>query len=119
WRMHKVAEGETLASIGKRYGSSANLIVAANKLLTTDPVAGDRLAIPASYREPVVRAKAGRPPVRRATGTRPPATSGSTSTNRPAGPARRKGVKPTIPATRTNQPPRKSPKILTHTAYNR
>ena len=32
WRMHKVPDGETLASIGKRYGASANLIAAANKL---------------------------------------------------------------------------------------
>ena len=47
WRMHKVADGETLASISKRYGASAGVIAAANKLLSSDPVAGDRLAIPA------------------------------------------------------------------------
>ena len=52
WRMHKVAEGETLAAIGKRYGAAANLIAAANKLQSGEPVAGDRLIIPAVYTAP-------------------------------------------------------------------
>jgi membrane-bound lytic murein transglycosylase D len=52
WRMHKVAEGETLASIGKRYGAAANLIAAANKLQFGEPVTGDRLVIPAVYTAP-------------------------------------------------------------------
>ena len=53
WRMHKVAEGETLATIGKRYGAAANVIAAANKLQFGDPVAGDRLIIPSVYTAPV------------------------------------------------------------------
>jgi len=52
WRMHKVASGETLASIGKRYGMAAGSIATANGLKQASPVAGDRLVIPVAYREP-------------------------------------------------------------------
>ncbi len=52
WRMHKVASGETLAAIGKRYGMAAGSIAAANGLKQASPVAGDRLVIPVAYREP-------------------------------------------------------------------
>ena len=51
WRMHKVASGETLASIGKRYGMAGGSIAAANGLKQASPAAGDRLLIPAAYRE--------------------------------------------------------------------
>lgn len=50
WRMHKVASGETLASIGKHYGMTPGSIAAANGLKQTSPVAGDRLLIPVAYR---------------------------------------------------------------------
>ena len=62
WRMHKVGEGETLATIGKRYGAAAGVIAAANKLQFGDPVAGDRLIIPSAYAAPAVA----RTPVRTA-----------------------------------------------------
>ena len=114
WRMHKVAEGETLASIGKRYGASASLIASANKLLSTDPVAGDRLAIPTTYVERLT-------PVRKAvaqhTGVRRP-VSGNATAGRTTTPAHRAAVKPTTPANHTTNK-RKSPKVLTHTALNR
>jgi membrane-bound lytic murein transglycosylase D len=51
WRMHKVADGETLASIGKRYGMAASSIAAANGLKSAVAVPGDMLVIPAVYRE--------------------------------------------------------------------
>jgi membrane-bound lytic murein transglycosylase D len=51
WRVHTVAGGETLASIGKRYRASARDIAAANRLASAEPVAGDRLVIPAAYTE--------------------------------------------------------------------
>jgi len=51
WRMHKVANGETLASIGKRFGMSPGSIAAANGLASASPSAGDRLIIPAAYRD--------------------------------------------------------------------
>jgi membrane-bound lytic murein transglycosylase D len=54
WRMHKVASGETLASIGKRYGTAAGSIAAANGLAAASPAPGDRLLIPAAYREAAV-----------------------------------------------------------------
>jgi membrane-bound lytic murein transglycosylase D len=51
WRMHKVASGETLAAIGKRYGMAGGSIAAANGLNQASPAVGDRLLIPAAYRE--------------------------------------------------------------------
>jgi membrane-bound lytic murein transglycosylase D len=51
WRMHKVASGETLASIGKRYGMSPGSIAAANRLTAAAPETGARLVIPAAYHE--------------------------------------------------------------------
>jgi membrane-bound lytic murein transglycosylase D len=51
WRMHKVASGETLAAIGKRYGMAGGSIAAANGLKQASPAAGERLLIPVAYRE--------------------------------------------------------------------
>ena len=50
WRMHKVASGDTLASIARRYGMAPGSIAAANGLKQASPVAGDRLLIPVAYR---------------------------------------------------------------------
>jgi len=50
WRMHRVASGETLASIGKAYGMASSSIVAVNKLAGVEAEAGDRLIIPAGLR---------------------------------------------------------------------
>jgi len=50
WRIHRVASGETLASIGKQYGMTATAIASANKLDKADAVEGDRLVIPAGLR---------------------------------------------------------------------
>jgi len=118
WRIHKVSEGETLATISKRYGASAGLIAATNKLLTGDPVAGDRLTIPASYKEPVVlNAKSGTSATRRTYGAH--RSPGSATLHQTSISAHRGGSKVAIPAGRTTQSPRKSSKVLTHTAYNR
>jgi membrane-bound lytic murein transglycosylase D len=58
WRMHKVTQGDTLASIGKRYGTAASSIAAANRMESGDPVIGDMLMIPAAFRAEPVAAKA-------------------------------------------------------------
>jgi membrane-bound lytic murein transglycosylase D len=50
WRMHRVASGETLASIGQAYGMASSSIVAVNKLAGAEAEAGDRLIIPAGLR---------------------------------------------------------------------
>ena len=50
WRIHRVATGETLSSIGKQYGMTAEAIMSANKLQKADAVEGDRLIIPAVLR---------------------------------------------------------------------
>ena len=53
WRMHRVETGETLAVIARRYGATPSSIVSANHMLATDqPTPGDRLIIPAAYKEP-------------------------------------------------------------------
>jgi len=51
WRMHTVENGETLATIGKRYRTPAGTIAAINKMESVTPTVGDRLLIPASYHE--------------------------------------------------------------------
>ena len=43
WRMHRVGAGETLATIGKRYGVTPANIVSANRLESAQAVEGDRL----------------------------------------------------------------------------
>jgi len=50
WRMHRVGAGETLASIGKRYGVTPAAIASANRLEAAQTVEGDRLLIPSLQR---------------------------------------------------------------------
>jgi membrane-bound lytic murein transglycosylase D len=64
WRMHKVESGETLATIGKRYGASPSVIAAANRMASETPEAGDRLAIPQAAAPP---SPARKPAARRST----------------------------------------------------
>jgi membrane-bound lytic murein transglycosylase D len=52
WRMHTVENGETLATIGKRYRTTPATIAAVNKMQAVSPAVGDRLLIPAAYHEP-------------------------------------------------------------------
>jgi membrane-bound lytic murein transglycosylase D len=46
WRMHRVASGETLATIVKKYRLQASSFMAANKLDKPDVRVGDRLIVP-------------------------------------------------------------------------
>ncbi len=52
WRMHRVESGETLAGIARQFNTAASSIEDANRISTNGPQAGDRLIIPASFREP-------------------------------------------------------------------
>jgi membrane-bound lytic murein transglycosylase D len=49
WRMHRVAQGETVAEIARRYATAPSVIAEANHSLADVPEAGDLLIIPASY----------------------------------------------------------------------
>ena len=81
WRIHRVAAGETLAAIGKRYGVASASIVTANALQKSDAAEGDWLMIPAVARAqaPVRRAASSATPHhRRAAARRTPAKTAST-----------------------------------------
>ena len=54
-RMHTVENGETLASIGRRYRATPSSIAAANNIRSASPAVGDRLLIPAAYHDTTVR----------------------------------------------------------------
>jgi membrane-bound lytic murein transglycosylase D len=51
WRMHRVETGESLSAIAKRFNASPATIAGANQLAGAEPSPGDRLLIPAAYRE--------------------------------------------------------------------
>ncbi len=56
WRLHRVGHGETLSVIAKRYSTPVAALASANGTPALDsPEAGDRLLIPAAYKEPVVK----------------------------------------------------------------
>lgn len=50
-RVHRVESGDTLATIARRYGSTASQIAQANHLVDTEPEAGTVLTIPSSFRD--------------------------------------------------------------------
>lgn len=58
WRVHRVEAGDTLASISHHYNTSVGSIAEANQLGDSEPNSGDRLLIPASYRETIPALKA-------------------------------------------------------------
>ena len=68
WRLHRVTDGETLATIGHRFSTSAAALVAANEHTPDPPEAGDLLVIPAAGRmavRPAVAPAAARPAAHR------------------------------------------------------
>jgi spore germination protein YaaH len=94
--MHRVGSGETLATIGKRYGVTPANIVSVNRLETAQAVEGDRLLIPSVQRvqAPVVKKTI-------------------TATARRKATTRRKAT-----VTASARPARKSPVVLAHNATN-
>jgi membrane-bound lytic murein transglycosylase D len=50
WRIHRVAAGETLASIVKQYGLPVSSLMAANRMDKPEAMEGDRLIIPVTPR---------------------------------------------------------------------
>jgi membrane-bound lytic murein transglycosylase D len=68
WRMHRVETGETLASIGKRFGVAPASLVATNNLKTAEAPEGERLLIPTAMRvDPAARRPAVTTATRRTT----------------------------------------------------
>jgi spore germination protein YaaH len=96
WRMHRVGSGETMATIGKRYGVTPANIVSVNRLDSAQAVEGDRLLIPSVQRVPA--------PVAKKT------ISAS---------ARRRGTtRGKVVTTASARPVRKSPVVLAHNTGN-
>ncbi|MCL4402200.1 MAG: transglycosylase SLT domain-containing protein, partial [Acidobacteria bacterium] len=71
WRIHRVAGGDTLASIGRRYNATPTSIAAVNPALGSELVEGERLLVPAAAVRPA--------PARRTTSHR---TARRTTTHR-------------------------------------
>jgi membrane-bound lytic murein transglycosylase D len=88
WRLHRVSMGETLASIGKRYGATPNSIMQANHLQSAEAPEGESLLIPAVERAPEVRHRTGRGPSRRRTARISTASHRASASRRPSGRAR-------------------------------
>ena len=86
WRMHRVGAGETLATIGKRYGVAPANIVAVNRLESSQAVEGDRLLIPSVQRvqAPVVKKIVSASARRRGTSRAKATTTASARSARPA-----------------------------------
>jgi LysM repeat protein len=64
--MHRVAQGDTLATIGKRYNVTPSAIIAANHKDSSQAEEGDRLLIPAAAKaDAPVRKPAVAPAARR------------------------------------------------------
>ncbi len=61
WKFHRVARGETVASIAKKYRMQQASLAAANSAIADEPEVGDLLLVPASYVETSTA-----PPVQRA-----------------------------------------------------
>jgi len=98
WRMHRVETGESIAAIAKRYGATPASIVTANHMLATDqPAPGDRLIIPAAYKEPPAPKPAYRRTVVR---TRPRTTMAPRTTASVARPTPSKVATPRVSAPR-------------------
>jgi len=118
WRMHKVESGDTLATIGKRYGAAPSTIAAANQIASGAPVEGDRLVIPAvakAYNPVVQRAKYSRATAKRTTAAKRTSTKRASVGHTVSA----KGV----PAKSTNtraatvaRQPRRGPVVLARTA---
>ena len=87
WRVHRVQQGETLATIAQKYNSQTRAIVAANTLQDGSPELGDQLLIPAAFRESVAArttaAKAKAPLARRRAAPKPTVASAKA---KPTGP---------------------------------
>lgn len=111
WRLHRVGTGETLATIGKRYGTAPSSIIAANHLRPAEAVEGDRLLIPAVLR---VETPARRPASRTSAHRRAPVqrTSAKTPARNPSAPAKAAAAKSPAPT----RPAPKAPAVLTRTA---
>jgi membrane-bound lytic murein transglycosylase D len=84
WRLHRVSMGETLATIGKRYGTTPGSIVAANHLQSAEAVEGESLLIPAVMRAPASRRTVTRTSSRRRTTRTSSASRRAAKSRRPA-----------------------------------
>ena len=111
WRMHRVEAGESLAAVARRFSSSVTTIAAANQLAGSEPATGDRLLIPAVYRETLPAAKANS----RVTAKRAPVRNGRA----PVVVARKSsaGRKPVVAAAAAKRPVHKTAGTLAQASH--
>jgi membrane-bound lytic murein transglycosylase D len=99
WRIHRVEQGENLAAIARLYNLPVSQIASANSLKDGDPALGDRLMIPAAYKESLsspVHAPAVRARSSQAHAARPATTATSTARRRTPGTANTASAKPPL-----------------------
>lgn len=111
WRVHRVLEGETLASVASRYRAAASALTPLNRASSADLKTGDYLIIPAA---PVVAAKwkpaaaktavaaQKRPAAKHTVAAKAPAAKGKAQSSNSHRPATKRG-----PAVAQNRTPRK------------
>jgi hypothetical protein len=70
WKFHRVEQGETVASIAKKYRVQAASLTAANASFAEEPEVGDLMLVPASYIEQKASSSVTRRPVTRTVASR-------------------------------------------------
>ena len=127
WRLHRVAPGETLATIGARFGVSTAGLLAANSLPSHAAVEGDLLAIPSAGRPaPVPRRGAPTRAASRRTAAKPSSHGHSAAVHHapaahPAAARPRAGAMPAVkkpagPLAASHKPAPKPDTLLAHSA---
>ena len=76
WKFHRVEQGETVASIAKKYRVQAASLTAANASFAEEPEVGDLMLVPASYIDQKASNVTRRPVTRKVSRGRAPVASG-------------------------------------------
>jgi membrane-bound lytic murein transglycosylase D len=86
WRMHRVEEGESLASVARLFNVASIRLAAANDL-KDEPAPGDRLLIPVAYQETAAPIRTAKAVVKGSRTSRTATASRTTPVRHPSGAA--------------------------------